>query len=300
MQSFKYWRSSLVKLASTDVRTKEVLDWKGIHLFHFWVSSCSQKTRIFLNLKQADWTSHVVSLPQQENFDPWYLGINPRGLVPCLVIDGEVHIESNDIIELLDQRLEGIKLIPEAAKGKVHELLRHENDLHFDLRTLTFRYFLSDGHSPISQEILDRFSEDESDIRSGKPDPLKAKEIQYWETVLKDPIGDEVAAKSAEVFRIELNQLNETLKASPYLLGNDLSVLDVAWYSYANRLRACGYPLEKLHSNVAEWIEKLDQRDEFSREVAPPPPLVESSMAIHAKLAEQGSSLSDLLGVGKA
>jgi glutathione S-transferase len=31
------------------------------------------------------------------------MGINPRGLVPCLVHDGEVHIESNDIILYLER-----------------------------------------------------------------------------------------------------------------------------------------------------------------------------------------------------
>ena len=32
-------------------KTKEVLDWKGIHLINFANSSCSQKLRIYLNLK---------------------------------------------------------------------------------------------------------------------------------------------------------------------------------------------------------------------------------------------------------
>ena len=35
---------------------------------------------------------------------PWFLGINPRGLVPVLVHDGAVHIESNDIIQYLDKK----------------------------------------------------------------------------------------------------------------------------------------------------------------------------------------------------
>ncbi len=285
----------MVKIAAENVRTTEVLDWKGIHLFHFWVSSCSQKTRIFLNVKQADWPSHVVSLPTQENFDPWYLGINPRGLVPCLVIDGEVHIESNDIIELLDERIGGSKLIPASEQGRVQELLRHENDLHFDLRTLTFRYFLSDGQSPISQEVLDRFRQDAGSTLP--PDQLKDREISYWENVLENTITDEAAAKSAEVFRRELDQLDKTLAAANYLLGDELSVLDIAWYAYVNRLRACGYPLAELHGNVAAWFAKLDQREAFSKEVAVPPPVLERSAQIQRELAAQGSSLPDLLGV---
>jgi len=43
-----------------------------------------------------------------ENFTDWYLGINPRGLVPTLVADGEVHIESNDIITLLEEERQAV------------------------------------------------------------------------------------------------------------------------------------------------------------------------------------------------
>ena len=45
----------MVQLADSDISTKEVLDWQGIHLIHFAGSTCSQKTRIFLNLKGIDW-----------------------------------------------------------------------------------------------------------------------------------------------------------------------------------------------------------------------------------------------------
>ena len=91
-----------MKLDITDIKTKEVLSWEGIHLLHFKGSACSQKLRIFLNLKNIDWHSHEINLIKQEQFSEWFLGINPRGLVPTLVDNGEVHIESNDIMMYLD------------------------------------------------------------------------------------------------------------------------------------------------------------------------------------------------------
>ena len=92
----------MVQLLDSDIRTREVLDWKGVHVLHFMGSSCSQKLRVFLNLKGIPWESHHVDLMANENFRPWFLGINPRGLVPVLVHDGAVHIESNDIVAYLD------------------------------------------------------------------------------------------------------------------------------------------------------------------------------------------------------
>ena len=40
-----------MKLDIHDIKTTEVLNWKGVHLFHFQGSACSQKLRIFLNYK---------------------------------------------------------------------------------------------------------------------------------------------------------------------------------------------------------------------------------------------------------
>ena len=47
----------MVQLLDSDIKTREVLDWKGVHLIHYMGSSCSQKVRIFLNLKSIDWES---------------------------------------------------------------------------------------------------------------------------------------------------------------------------------------------------------------------------------------------------
>ena len=93
----------MVKLLETDVTTDEVKNWHGINILHFQGSSCSQKLRIFLNEKKIDWKSYHIDLVKGDNFTKWFLGINPRGVVPVLVDDGEVYIESNDIIQHLDK-----------------------------------------------------------------------------------------------------------------------------------------------------------------------------------------------------
>ena len=100
----------MVKLADEDIKTREVLDWKGLHVCHMSLSSCSQKLRIYLALKGLTWESHEIDLMHNENLSDWFLGINPRGLVPVLVDDGDVHIESNDIIAYLEKKFPTIKL----------------------------------------------------------------------------------------------------------------------------------------------------------------------------------------------
>ena len=42
----------MTTIPSEQIKTREILDWKGLHLLNFRTSSCSQKLRIYLNLKK--------------------------------------------------------------------------------------------------------------------------------------------------------------------------------------------------------------------------------------------------------
>ena len=75
----------MVQLVDSDIKTREVLGWKGVHVLHFAGSSCSQKLRIFLNLKDIHGCRTSSICRANENIQPWFLGINPRGLVPVLM-----------------------------------------------------------------------------------------------------------------------------------------------------------------------------------------------------------------------
>ena len=101
---------------------KEVVDFKGLHLFHAGVSNCSMRVRLTLEEKKLPWTSHHVDLFKKENLTAEYFGINPKGLVPVLVDDGVVITESDDIIDHLDQKFPMFKtalnLFTEYKKGE--------------------------------------------------------------------------------------------------------------------------------------------------------------------------------------
>jgi glutathione S-transferase len=80
---------------------EEVLGYRGLHLFHSGVSNCSMRVRMVLEEKSLDWESHHLNILQKEHITPEYFGINPNGLVPTLVHDGVVIIESDDIIDYI-------------------------------------------------------------------------------------------------------------------------------------------------------------------------------------------------------
>ena len=57
----------MVQLLDSDIKTREVLGWKGVHVLHFMGSSCSQKLRIFLNLKDPVGISSGRPAEQREH-----------------------------------------------------------------------------------------------------------------------------------------------------------------------------------------------------------------------------------------
>ena len=287
----------MVQLVDADIKTREVLGWQGVHLFHFFLSSCSQKLRIFLNLKEIAWQSHPVDLSKNENLTPWFLGINPRGLVPVLVHDGAVHIESNDIIAYLDRTFPEHKLIPAGHEDEVAALLKHEDELHMDLRGLSFRFVFAPPAPPKSKEDLARYASAGSATVQGKDDhaALNA-QIDFWKAFADHGYSDADARRSAGTFRRAFDELDERLAGRPYLLGDKLTVVDIAWFIYVNRLMLAGYPLERLHPRLAAWFADLTARPDFAKEIALPPPVEAAFAATRKAHAEAGQSLEAVAG----
>ena len=74
-----------------------------LELYHNALSTCSQKVRLVLAEKGLDFESHPVDLAGGEQHAPDYVKMNPNHVVPTLVHDGRVLIESSLINEYLDE-----------------------------------------------------------------------------------------------------------------------------------------------------------------------------------------------------
>ena len=254
-----------MKLDRSDIKTEEILDWKGIHLFHFSGSACSQKLRIFFNIKNINWNSHVINLIKQEQFSKWFLGINPRGLVPTLVHDGDVHIESNEIMAYLDGVYEDNKLFPIDLIDEINKDLAFEDSLHHDLRRLTFRYIIPHALGKKNPSTIDAKEQFEGTIQ-GKADENKSKEILFWKNHYQNGITDDEIIESANKFKNIYEDFDKTLKNQKYLKGDEFTVVDLAWYVSTKRLAMAGIPIEK-YKNVQKWFSNLDNDENFKKEI---------------------------------
>ena len=179
----------MAEILPENIKTKEILDWQGIHLLHFSGSSCSQKLRIFLNYKGIKWQSHSISIATGQNYSNWFLGINPKGLVPVLVDDGIVIAESNDIIQYLEQKFPEPVLISKEHEVSMADYLKDEDELHIDIRNIAYKYMFG-GLGTKKPNNLERFEkfEAETDEKTLK---LKQEEVDFYKNYKKYGITNE-------------------------------------------------------------------------------------------------------------
>jgi glutathione S-transferase len=71
-------------------------------LYHGRTSVCSIKARLALAEKQQAFESRLLTL-RGDQFDPAYLRLNPAAVVPTLLHDGHVIVESTVIMHYVDE-----------------------------------------------------------------------------------------------------------------------------------------------------------------------------------------------------
>ena len=92
-----------------------------LKLFHGRTSVCSVKVRLAFAEKGVDFDSQLMTL-QGDQYDPAYMKLNPNAVVPTLVHDDKVIIESTVIMHYINDLFSDPPLMPRDpfARSKVH------------------------------------------------------------------------------------------------------------------------------------------------------------------------------------
>ncbi len=100
-----------------------------IMLYHAHISTCSQKVRLCLAEKELEWTSEIIDFSKKEQLQPEYLQLNPNGVVPTLLHNGNPVVDSSVICEYLEETFpdSGSSLMPVdlVQRAKVRTWLRY-------------------------------------------------------------------------------------------------------------------------------------------------------------------------------
>jgi len=245
---------------SEDVRTREVLEWKGVHLFYGASSLCSRKVVCVLALKGVQFEGHLLDLRKRENRTDFYVGINPRGLVPCLVHDGEVIIESNDILLHLEKHFKEPALIPSGPEELVRmkAYLDTQDAYHIDIRNLTFKFIIPSfivarmAHDTLAK--MDRVEKEcKTPLIAGSGQDQQEQRKFYAMVAEHGNVPDSEILQSIETFRRELAPVDKEYAKSDFLVGGTLSLADIALWVDVERLCEAGYPMHEFPNLLAAY-----------------------------------------------
>jgi glutathione S-transferase len=112
-----------------------------LELYHNNISVNAQKVRVVLAEKNLTWTGHHLSFVKGEHLTPEFKALNPRGLVPVLVHDGNAIIESSVICSYLDEVFPNPPLTPKTPLERAAMLLwckLPDDILHIACGTISF------------------------------------------------------------------------------------------------------------------------------------------------------------------
>ena len=154
--------SAMPQLTQEQAPNPNVQSMAGVHLFYSDVSLCSRKVLLVLALKKIPFVAHKVDIGKGENRTPDFLRINPRGLVPVLVHDGKVIVESNDICLHLDRAFPSSPILaPDNQLQELKRLLDEDDGLHMAVRTLTFHWIPSVALRQMVQKTYNKLVEED-------------------------------------------------------------------------------------------------------------------------------------------
>jgi glutathione S-transferase len=222
--------------------SSEARNLKGLDLYHFSISNCSQKARFCLEEKGLPWTSHPVDLSNNEHLTPEFIAINPKGLVPVLVHDGVVVTESSDIIDYIDQHFPNPSLRPSDPEEREHmyRWLKLWDETQIWLKTLSHNTILKDRAAmmrPVMGKLETLVKNDElvEFMREfTSPEGLSRIRLERATTWIERVLGD----------------LDERLAAHQWLAGDAFSLADIAWSIDIHRFELIKFPMEKYSATL--------------------------------------------------
>jgi glutathione S-transferase len=214
---------------------------RTVALYHSGPSICSQKVRLTLAAKGVQWENREINMFIDENLEPSYMRINPRGVVPTL-IDGEYTVfDSGAIMRYIDQNFPGPKLEPEddGLKSVMNQWLEAQDQ--FPIRGLTYGNAkglmgnLARSKQPARIDKLKRLRDENPDLKEDYE--AKLRDTEQWIEEQSDKV---IIGKITAHMETLLDGLEQQLKGNQWIVGDQYTLADIAWTTILARIDFVG------------------------------------------------------------
>jgi glutathione S-transferase len=227
-------------------------------LYHNDMSVCAAKVRMALAEKGLEWEGIHLNLRAGDTQKPDYVKLNPGMVVPTLIHDGLPVIESNVILEYLDDSFPAPPLRPAPPRGKARmRLWLKQLDETVHPATGTVSTCIAFRH-----QHLARKPEDFAAYLAKMPDA--ARRVRTKETVERG-MDSSFFAPAVQRFLKLTADMEQSLADGPWLAGAEFSLADIAYAFYMARIAHLGLDVMlEDKPRTTDWRQRLFDRASYN------------------------------------
>ncbi len=187
-------------------------------LYDYLPSQNAWKIRVLLGLLGIAYETRMVSIFEGESRTEAFLKLNPAGAVPVLAVENGQAIAESNAILVLVA--EGTPYLPEdrLARAKVMQWLFFE------------QYYVE----PVIGSL------------------------RFWTLTRRLERNQALVAGKHEAGVRALGALERSLRDAPFLVGDRITIADIAVYAYSHRAEDCGFSLADYPA-VEAWVERVGE-----------------------------------------
>ena len=213
-------------------------------LHNYWSSVCSQKVRLCLAEKGLEFENRHVNLFEFDHWRPEYLKINPKAVVPALEHDGRFVVESNVILEYLEDVFPQMRLRPEDlyVKAQMRVWLFNSEDIaHENVNTCSYNPRHAARH-----RAKGHTREDLRTMAERCPNPVIRNRLIHR---ADHGVSEDEERNAYQALDFLLDQMEQTLARGPWITGSEYTLADVAMAPFINRIEVLKRP---------DWLHEVE------------------------------------------
>jgi glutathione S-transferase len=233
-----------------------------IELYHHGSSVCAAKVRLTLAEKQLAWKGHYVDILKGDQFDPAYVKLNSKAVVPTLIHDGEPILESTVICEYLDEVFPACSLKPSSARDRAEMRIwtkAVDELLHPMCAEITFAASHRHTVARLGPDGVAKF------LESTPPISVTGAWHERKKVIVTMGFEAPGIAKAYSLYDRFLQKMEEKLRTSSWLAGPRFSLADIALTPYVTRLDMLSMSemWTKTRPHLTEWFERIKLRPSY-------------------------------------
>jgi glutathione S-transferase len=232
-------------------------------LYHHGSSVCAAKVRFALAEKGLAWDGRYLDILKGDQFDPDYVKLNPKAVVPTLVHDGRAIVESTVICEYIDEVFQSppLKSADPAARADMRVWTKIVDEiLHPMCAEITFAASHRHTLGRLPPEELKKF------LASTPPVSVTPEWHERKKVIVTQGLAAPGVDRAFRLYDSYLQKMEDALARGPWLGGDAFSLADIGVAPYVVRLDMLSMSEMWAGSRPAltDWFARIKSRPSFN------------------------------------